>query len=112
MSVEGCERAESSARCADCLAWATRINLPPLLRKKRLAELDEQTLQTIAKQTGGKYFKSVDDKTLDDIYKNISKDIKREKEETNIKDWCFLIALIINVVIGASISADFIFSVL
>lgn len=58
------------------------------------AELDEATLQAIAEQTGGKYFKSVDDKTLDEIYKNISQDIKREKEETNIKDWFFLAALI------------------
>jgi len=58
------------------------------------AELDETTLKTIAEQTGGKYFKSVDDKTLDGIYKNISQDIKREKEETNIKDWFFLAALI------------------
>jgi Ca-activated chloride channel family protein len=59
------------------------------------AELDEETLMAIAQQTGGKYFKSVDSKTLDKIYKNISQDIKREKEETNIKDWLFLAALII-----------------
>ena len=59
------------------------------------AELDEATLQSIAQETGGKYFKSVDSKTLDEIYKNISHDIKREKEETNIKDWCFMVALII-----------------
>ena len=58
------------------------------------AELDEVTLQKIAQETGGKYFKSVDDKTLNKIYENISKDIKREKEETNIKDWLFLAALL------------------
>jgi len=58
------------------------------------AELDEATLQTIAKETGGKYFKSVDDKTLDEIYKNIGQNIKREKEETNIKDWFFLASLL------------------
>ncbi len=58
------------------------------------AELDEEILKTIAQQTGGKYFKSVDDKTLDEIYKTISQDIKREKEETNIKDWLFLSSLI------------------
>ncbi len=58
------------------------------------AELDELTLKSIAEATGGKYFKSVNDKTLDEIYKNISNDIKREKEETNIKDWFFLAALI------------------
>lgn len=53
------------------------------------AELDESTLKAIAEQTGGAYFKSVDEKTLDDIYKSISDDIKREKEPTSIKDWFF-----------------------
>jgi len=57
------------------------------------AELDETTLKTIAKETGGSYFKSVDSKTLNEIYKNISKDIKREKEEKNIKEWFFFAAL-------------------
>jgi len=59
------------------------------------AELDEATLKAIADQTKGRYFKSVDSKTLDEIYKNISKDIKREKEEKNIKEWFFLAALVI-----------------
>jgi len=58
------------------------------------AELDEATLQAIANDTGGKYFKSVDEKTLDEIYRNISENIKREKEETNIKDWFFFAALL------------------
>ncbi len=58
------------------------------------AELDEETLKSIAQNTGGKYFKSVNDKTLNEIYKNISQEIKREKEETNIKDWFFLTSLI------------------
>jgi len=58
------------------------------------AEFDPGTLQTIAKETNGKYFESVDDKTLNNIYTNLSNEIKREKEETNIKDWCFLVALL------------------
>ncbi|NOZ81159.1 MAG: VWA domain-containing protein [DPANN group archaeon] len=58
------------------------------------AELDEATLRTIAQETGGAYFKSVDDHTLDEIYATIGKTIKREKEETNIKDWLFLAALL------------------
>ena len=58
------------------------------------AELDEATLQNIAAATGGKYFKSVDTKTLDDVYENISKDIQREKEETSIAKWFFLAALL------------------
>lgn len=57
------------------------------------AELDEETLQTIASETGGSYFKSVDGETLDEIYGNIGEDIEREQEETNIKDWFFISAL-------------------
>ena len=58
------------------------------------AELDEKTLQAIAIGTNGKYFKSVSDDTLDSIYKSISEEIEREKEEVNIKDFVFLCALI------------------
>ncbi|MFA5856325.1 MAG: VWA domain-containing protein [Candidatus Pacearchaeota archaeon] len=59
------------------------------------AELDEATLQKIAKNTGGEYYKSVDDNTLEEIYKRISENIKREKEPTSIKDYIFLLAFII-----------------
>ncbi len=57
------------------------------------AELDEDTLKRIAKETGGEYFKSVDSKTLDRIYSQLSQKIKREKELTSIKDW-FIISII------------------
>ena len=59
------------------------------------AELDEETLQEIASETGGTYFKSVNTETLDTIYKNIGENIKREKEETNIKDWFFFSAIVV-----------------
>ena len=62
------------------------------------AELDEATLQSIAKNTGGKYYKSVDVNTLDEIYENISEDIEREKEETNIKDWFIVLAIILTLI--------------
>jgi Ca-activated chloride channel family protein len=59
------------------------------------AELDEATLKEIALQTGGKYYKSVDSKTLQDIYSKISKEIKREKEPTSIKNWFIILAIAI-----------------
>ncbi len=59
------------------------------------AELDEATLQTIASETGGEYYKSVNTQTLDNIYENIGENIEREKEETNIKDWFFFSALVL-----------------
>ncbi len=63
--------------------------------RPQYAELDEATLKSIAEETGGKYFKSIDDATLGEIYESISQDIEREEEETNIKDWFFLAALLI-----------------
>ena len=61
--------------------------------RPQYAELDEATLQAIADNTGGKYFKSIDSQTLDGIYASISQDIQREQEETYIKDWFFAAAL-------------------
>lgn len=57
------------------------------------AELDETTLKLIADETGGSYFKSVDSKTLQDVYKNIGEKIEREKEETPIGNLFFFLAL-------------------
>ncbi|MGK0209015.1 MAG: Ca-activated chloride channel family protein [Patescibacteria group bacterium] len=59
------------------------------------AELDESTLKLIAQNTNAKYFKSVDEETLEDVYKNISEEIEREEEETNIKDFFITLALLL-----------------
>ena len=59
------------------------------------AELDETTLKKIAQETGGKYYKSVNKHTLEEIYKNIGENIEREWEQVSIKDWFFAAALII-----------------
>ena len=52
-------------------------------------ELDEETLIAIAKETGGNYYKSVDSKTLNEIFSNISEDIDRELEDVSIQNWFF-----------------------
>lgn len=54
------------------------------LGNPKYAELDEATLQSIAARTGGKYFKSVDEQTLREIYANLNQEITREREETRI----------------------------
>jgi Ca-activated chloride channel homolog len=59
------------------------------------AQLDEKTLQSIADQTGGKYFKSVDDKTLREVYAGLTSDIVHEKEDTSIRDWFIAGALVL-----------------
>ncbi len=61
--------------------------------RPQYAELDEQTLKTIASETGGNYSKSVNENTLNEIYKNIGKNIEREWEDTSIKEWFFAAAL-------------------
>ncbi|MEA1905682.1 MAG: VWA domain-containing protein [Euryarchaeota archaeon] len=63
--------------------------------RPQYAELDEATLKAIAAETGGQYYKSVDDSTLDEIYANISQNIERVREETSIKDWFFAAALVV-----------------
>ncbi len=63
--------------------------------RPQYAELDEGTLKNIALETGGKYYKSVDQNTLNEVYENISENIKREWENTSIKDWFFVFALIV-----------------
>ena len=48
--------------------------------RPQYAELDEDTLRRLLqKQTGGKYFKSVDIKTLNEIYQNIRYRYKTRK---------------------------------
>jgi Ca-activated chloride channel family protein len=65
------------------------------LGNPQYAELDEATLQSIAQETGGKYFKSVDDQTLNEIYSGLNQEIVREKEEMSIRDYFILAALIL-----------------
>jgi Ca-activated chloride channel family protein len=53
------------------------------------ATLDEATLQSIARRTGGTYFRSVDGLTLSQIYAGLPGQITREMEETSI-GWIFI----------------------
>ena len=59
------------------------------------AELDETTLKKIAAETNGEYYKSVNSKTLNEIYSKLSKKIEREKELTSIKDWFIILTMLL-----------------
>jgi len=59
------------------------------------AMLDEETLKRIAGTSGGKYFRSVDDKTLSSIYAGLNKEIRREPVETPVRDVFFAAALLL-----------------
>lgn len=61
--------------------------------RPQYAQLDEATLQKIATETNGQYFRSVDSYTLSKIYSELPQKIERELEDSSIKDW-FIIAAI------------------
>ncbi len=61
--------------------------------RPQYAELDEATLQKIATETQGQYFKSVDSSTLTRIYSELPQKIEREQEDTSIKNWAILAAI-------------------
>ena len=61
--------------------------------RPQYAELDEVTLQKIAKETNGQYFKSVDSSTLEKIYSELPQKIEREPEDSSIKDWAIMAAI-------------------
>ena len=63
------------------------------LGRPQYAELDEATLQRIAKETNGQYFKSVDSGTLEKIYSELPQKIEREPEDSSIKDWVIMSAI-------------------
>ena len=59
------------------------------------AELNEAELIAIATTANGKYYKSVDNNSLNEIFEDISDDIDREVEQVSIKDYFFVVAAVI-----------------
>lgn len=51
------------------------------------AQLDEDTLVLIAQETGGKYYKSLDEQTLNKIFFTLSSNLEYEMEYSTIRDW-------------------------
>jgi Ca-activated chloride channel family protein len=59
------------------------------------AELDESTLRNIANSTGGNYFKSLDEKTLNEIILDLSSNMEYETELSTIRDWFIGSAIVV-----------------
>ena len=57
------------------------------------AGLNETALETIADQTGGRYFKSVNPQTLSTIYAGLTPTTVPTIEETSIREWFMVAAL-------------------
>ena len=51
------------------------------------AQLDEDTLVLIAQKTGGKYYKSLDEQTLNEVFFSLSSNLEYEMEYSTIRDW-------------------------
>ena len=51
------------------------------------AELDEDALKNISNSTGGSYFKSLDEQTLNEIVLELSSNMEYETELSTIRDW-------------------------
>jgi len=59
------------------------------------AELNEAELMAIAGAANGRYYKSIDNDSLSEIFEDISDDIERELEQVSIKDYFFVAAAVI-----------------
>ena len=59
------------------------------------AELDEITLKNISTSTGGNYFKSLDEQTLNEITLELSSNMEYETELSTIRDWFIGSAIVI-----------------
>lgn len=68
-------------------------------------DIDEETLKKIASRTNGKYFRATDEKSLQNIYKEIEKLEKRKMEDEHFKsdpppnpqaflNWAFILAIL------------------
>jgi len=64
------------------------------------AKLDEKALEHIAKDTGGTYYKSINEQTLNDIFTTISSNLEYETEYSTIRDY-FIGAAIILLLVDA-----------
>ena len=52
-------------------------------------EIDEETLKTIAKETGGQYFRATDNQKLKEVYKEIN-EMEKAKIKTMNTMWIYL----------------------
>jgi Ca-activated chloride channel family protein len=59
------------------------------------AGLNETALESIADRTGGKYFKSVDAQTLNNVYTGLTPKLAPTTEETSIREWFMVAALVL-----------------
>lgn len=63
--------------------------------RAQYAVLDEESLQKIALNTNGEYFRAQDNLELDEIYEKLPELVKKEKELQSIKDYVLILTLLL-----------------
>ena len=61
-------------------------------------QLDEDTLIKISQQTGGNYFKSSNQETLEDVLFTINSELEYEMKYDSLRDWCIVIVIILSLI--------------
>ena len=61
-------------------------------------QLDEETLKGISQQTGGNYFKSSNQETLEDVLFTINSELEYEMKYDSLRDWCIVIVIILSLI--------------
>ena len=61
-------------------------------------QLDEDTLIKISQQTGGNYFKSSNQETLEDVLFTINSELEYEMKYDSLRDWCIVIVIVLSLI--------------
>jgi len=67
--------------------------------RPQYAKLDEESLNKIAINTGGEYYRATDSLSLKEIYEKLPDKIKKEKQLQNIKNWFIYLSIILLIII-------------
>jgi len=62
---------------------------------RRFLQIDEPTLQAVAKMTGGEYFRAEDATQLDDVFAGLPQQVETQTEQDEITVWFVLIAALL-----------------
>lgn len=72
---------------------------------RRFLQIDEATLQGVAKMTGGEYFRAADAEQLDDVFQGLPQSVETQEQQEEITVWFVLVAsLLATAAIGLSLA--------
>ena len=72
---------------------------------RRFLQIDEPTLQAVAKMTGGEYFRAADAEQLDNVFGDLPREVETQHRQEEITVWFVLVgALLATAAIGLSMA--------